>query len=254
MAGAKGEHKKRHEEAEKENSERWLLTYADMITLLMLFFIILYSMSSVNPKKYSDLAQALNTIFSGGRPEIFSSDSLSAGQGILVNPGQFPLSKNRSGKKEDIFRQAISVLQPAIRTQKIRVVMNETGVLITLASDLYFEPSSAKIILDAVPTLQTISSLLKNITNDIRIEGHTDEQRMTMTNEVSTDGSLLFRSNWELSAQRAINVLKFLENFGVDEKRLTAVAHGSTRPLESNNNPEGRAYNRRVDILVVQQD
>jgi chemotaxis protein MotB len=253
MAGTKGSGRPKKIEEPHENLERWLLTYADMITLLMLFFIVLYSMSTVNPAKYKDLAQALETIFAGGRPEIFSSDSMAAGMGIMANPGQFPVRKSRGGKMEDVLKQAISALQPDIQSRRARVVMNQMGVVINLASDLYFEPGAASILRENVPTLQRISSVLKSISNDIRIEGHTDNRNINSTNEIANSAGIPLLSNWELSAQRAINVLKFMESFGVESKRLSAVARSDTHPLESNNTPEERAYNRRVDILIVQE-
>jgi chemotaxis protein MotB len=233
---------------------RWLLTYADMITLLLGFFIILYSMATINPKKYSDLAQVLETIFAGGRPEIFSANSISAGQGIMDNPGLFPLGKSKAGKREDLFRQTVSVLQPELKARSVRVVLNETGVSIILASDLYFAPGSAKILDENLPSLRKISAMLQNISNNIRIAGYTDERGIAEEPVKKYDGELVFRSNWELSAQRAINVLKYLNSFGVDEKRLSAESFGSTRPIEDNDTPEKRAYNRRVEINVVQID
>jgi chemotaxis protein MotB len=252
--GASGRKKVEEEKSEGGGMSRWLLTYADMITLLLGFFIILYSMGSISPKKYSDLAQVLETIFAGGRPEIFSANSISAGQGIMDNPGLFPLGKSRAGKKEDLFRQTISVLQPELKARSVRVVLNETGVSIILASDLYFAPGSAKILDENLPSLRKISAMLKNISNNIRVEGYTDERGISEEPVKKVDGELVFRSNWELSAQRAINVLEYLNSFGVDEKRLSAESFGSTRPIEGNDTPEKRAYNRRVEINVVQQD
>lgn len=246
---------KRREVVEKQpDLMRWLLTYADMITLLLLFFIVLYSMSSINPSKYSDLAQALETIFSGGRPEIFSSNSLSTGEGFMGNIGRYPAVKNRSGKKEDFFKQAISLLQKDIQALKVKVVMNQMGVVIELASDLYFEAGSAEVRDEAKPVLNRVSSVLKNISNNIRVEGYTDNRNIANGNENKLEGSLKFESNWELAAQRAINVLKIMESSGVERTRLSAVTYGDTKPVESNNTPEERAYNRVVNIVVVQED
>ena len=225
-----------------------------MITLLLLFVIVLYSMSSINPSKYSDLSQALETIFAGGRPEIFSANSMSTGEGIMGNIGRYPAAKNRSGKKEDYFKQAVSVLQKDIQALKVKVVMNQMGLVIELASDLYFDPASAKVREEAVPTLNKISSVLKNISNNVRIGGCTHNQNIAKGSETKVPGSLEFSSNWELAAQRAINVLKMLESFGVERTRLSAVTYGDTRPVESNNTPEERAYNRVVNIVVVQEE
>jgi chemotaxis protein MotB len=246
--------KRRNIEEKPEDYMRWLLTYSDMITLLLLFFIVLYSMSTINPSKYSDLAQALETIFAGGRPEIFSANSLSTGEGFMGNIGRYPAVKNRSGKKEDFFKQAISLMQKDIQALKVKVVMNQMGVVIELASDLYFDPASADVREDAKPVLNRISSVLKNISNNVRIEGYTDNHNIATGNENKLEGSLKFQSNWELAAQRAINVLKIMESSGVERTRLSAVTYGDTKPVESNNTPEERAYNRVVNIVVVQED
>lgn len=251
---APGSVKRRALKERPKDLQRWLLTYADMITLLLLFFIVLYSMSSINPSKYSDLSQALETIFAGGRPEIFSANSMSTGEGIMGNIGRYPAAKNRSGKKEDYFKQAVSVLQKDIQALRVKVVMNQMGLVIELASDLYFDPASAKVREEAIPTLNKISSVLKNISNNVRIEGYTDNQNIAKGNETKVEGSLEFSSNWELAAQRAINVLKMLESFGVERTRMSAVTYGDTRPIESNNTPEERAYNRVVNIVVVQEE
>lgn len=246
---ASGGIKKGAPEAEKENSERWLLTYADMITLLMLFFIVLYSMSTINPKKYEDLSQILTTIFAGGRIEIFESKAMSSGEGIQENPGYFPIAKSKSGKKEDIFKQTVSVLRTELQSRAVRVELNEEGVTISLASDTYFAPGSAKIVEAAIPVLRDVAGVLKGFSNYVRVEGHTDVQPPNPQN-VSTNWP--YRSNWELSAQRAVNVLRVFESFEVPSPRLSAVAFGDVRPLEKNDTPEGRAYNRRVDIVIVQ--
>lgn len=251
---ASGSVKRRQIEEKPEDLMRWLLTYADLITLMLLFFIVLYSMSSINPSKYSDLSQALETIFAGGRPEIFSANSMSTGEGFMGNIGRYPAVKNRSGKKEDFFKQAISALQKDIQALRVKVVMNQMGVVIELASDLYFDPASAKVREEAIPTLSKISSVLQSISNNVRIEGYTDNQNIAKGNETKVEGSLEFASNWELAAQRAINVLKFMESYGVERTRLSAVTYGDTKPVESNSTPEERAYNRVVNIVVVQED
>jgi chemotaxis protein MotB len=248
MAGGGGS-TKRPPEAEKENLERWLLTYSDMITLLMLFFVVLYSMSTINPKKFEDLSQILTTIFAGGRIEIFESKAMSSGEGIQDNPGYFPIAKSKTGKKEDIFKQTVSVLRPELQSRTVRVELNEEGVVITLASDTYFGPGSPKIVEAAIPILRDVSGVLKSLSNYVRVEGHTDTQPPSPQN---VETNYPYRSNWELSAQRSINVLRVLESFEVPSQRLSAVAYGDVRPIEKNDTPEGRAYNRRVDIVIVQ--
>jgi chemotaxis protein MotB len=244
--------RKKNAEAEKENSERWLLTYADMITLLMLFFIVLYSMSQTDVAKYTQLAQVLETVFSGGNWGVFDSKPnagdrqlFDSGRGLLRSADKYPLVKNRQPeKKKKTYHQVITVLQPYIKADKVRVVSTEMGITISLSSDLFFDPGSAQIVQENTAVLDTLSGLLSKLDNNIRVEGHTDNQPVNANNPQ-------FRSNWELSSQRSINILEYFELKGVSAKNMSAVAFGSTRPIENNNIPEGRAYNRRVDVVIV---
>ncbi|HNX58753.1 MAG TPA: OmpA family protein [Spirochaetota bacterium] len=246
---------KKKAEAEKENSERWLLTYSDMITLLMLFFIVLYSMSQTDVGKYMQLAQALETVFTGGNWGIFDSyakagnnQQFDKGRGLLNTDDKYPLMKNKPpAKRKKVYNQAIQMLQPYIKADRVRVISTETGITISLSSDLFFDPGSADIVQENTAVLDTVSDLLKALPNNIRIEGHTDNQPLRPENAK-------YMSNWELSSQRSINILEYFERKGVGSKNMSAVAFGSTRPIEENNTPEGRAYNRRVDVVIVDQD
>jgi chemotaxis protein MotB len=246
---------KKKQEAEKENSERWLLTYSDMITLLMLFFIVLYSMSQVDVAKYTQISQALESAFSGGNWGIFESEPnagskqlFTSGRGLLNTNDKYPLVKNKPpAKKKKVYNQVITVLQPYIKADKVRVVSNESGIVISLSSDLFFDPGSAQIIKENTAVLDTVSGLMKKLDNNIRIEGHTDNQALNA-------GNPQYHSNWELSSQRAINILEYFEAQGVKSKNMSAVSFGSTRPIEDNAIPEGRAYNRRVDVVIVDEE
>jgi chemotaxis protein MotB len=246
--------RKKNAEAEKENSERWLLTYADMITLLMLFFIVLYSMSQTDVAKFTQLSQVLETVFSGGSWGIFDSkpnangkEVFDSGKGLLRTADKNPLVKNKQpAKKKKTYNQVITELQPYIKADKIRVVSTETGITISLNSDLFFDPGSAQIVTENTAVLDSVANVLRGLDNNIRIEGHTDNQPITATHPQ-------YRSNWELSSQRSINILEYFETKSVPSKNMSAVAFGSTRPIEDNNIPEGRAYNRRVDVVIVDE-
>lgn len=246
---------KRKQEPEKENSERWLLTYSDMITLLMLFFIVLYSMSKADTAKYSQLAQVLESVFTGGNWGIFDAkpnagdrQMFDSGRGSLQSADKWPLMKNKQPeKKKKMYNQMVKELQPYIKADKLRVVSTETGITISLSSDLFFDPGSAQIVKENTAVLDTVGEMISKLDNNIRIEGHTDSMALNPDNTQ-------FRSNWELSSQRSINILEYFEMKGVKANNMSAVAFGSTRPIENNNIPEGRAYNRRVDVVVVDQE
>jgi chemotaxis protein MotB len=247
--------RKKKAEAEKENSERWLLTYADMITLLMLFFIVLYSMSKTDSAKFTQLAQTLESVFSGGNWGVFdsyikagSNQQFNQGRGLLTSDDRYPLVKTKPPERhKKVYHQVVTMLQPYIKADRVRVASNEQGITISLSSDLFFDPGSAVLIQENTAVLDTVSALLAKLPNNVRIEGHTDDQPLQLENT-------RFQSNWELSSQRAINVLEYFEKKGVTSKNMSAVSFGSTRPIESNAIPEGRAYNRRVDVVIVDQD
>jgi chemotaxis protein MotB len=234
----------------KENSERWLLTYADMITLLMLFFIILYSMSTVNPAKYQELAQAFQSVFSGGPLQLFATSS-TGGAGVLtgLNPGQ-KVATARAGQNQGtggsstLRQQATSTLQNLVKAGRVKIVPTENGFAISMISDSFFAPGSATLAPDAMPALQEVSGFLGQISNSIVVEGYTDNLPVNTAR---------WTSNWQLASERALAVLYSLEDYGTPTERLSASSYGETRPVVSNDTPEGRAQNRRVDIVIVEK-
>jgi chemotaxis protein MotB len=235
---------------EKDRSERWLLTYADMITLLLLFFIILYSMSTVNPAKYQELAQAFQNVFNGGPLQVFPTTS-TGGAGILtgLTPGQ-KTATNRGGPNQGtggasmLRSQAVSALQNLVKAGRVKVIPTENGFAISMISDLYFNPASATLAPDAMPALQEVAGFLGQISNSIVVEGYTDNLPVDTKQWIS---------NWHLSSARSLAVLQTLEDYGLPSERLSSAAYGETRPVVSNDTPEGRAQNRRVDIVIVEK-
>jgi chemotaxis protein MotB len=245
--------KKKKEEGH-ENLERWLLTYADMITLLMLFFIVLYSMSNVDSEKYKKLSMALQTVFHGGNVGIFEEGVvpgqggiLSGGRGIMDNAGQLPSEKGKAQKKKINVSKIRAMFKQDVYAGKVQVTSNEIGIVVTLAADSYFDEGSAEMLPSAHATLEKIANLLQSYDNNVRIEGHTDDHPFK-----NLRGD--FQSNWDLSAARALKVLGYMESFGVKKERLSAVAYGSSRPKVPNETPEDRASNRRVEIVIVDQE
>jgi chemotaxis protein MotB len=236
--------------AEKDRSERWLLTYADMITLLLLFFIILYSMSSVNPAKYQELAQAFASVFNGGPLQLFPNSS-AGGAGVLngVNPGQKVTSprggaNQGTGGASTLRQQAVSSLQNLVKAGRVKIVPTENGFAISLVSDQFFAPASAVLSPDAMPALQEVSGFLGQISNSISIEGYTDNLPVDTRR---------WTSNWQLASERALAVLYSLEDYGTPIERMSETSFGETRPVVPNDTPEGRAQNRRVDIVIVEK-
>jgi chemotaxis protein MotB len=238
-------------EEPKPDLMRWLLTYADMITLLMVFFIILYSISQVQPAKFEAMQEAFSSVFNGGNFTIFDTRG-GGGAGILegLTPGQ-KVQSNRGGKSAgtgglSILRnQALSSLQNLVKAGKVKVIPTENGFAISLVSDLYFASASAALNADAMPVLQEVADFVGQIPNTVVIEGHTDT--------IPPDAVRWPGGNWQLAAERSVAVLQTLEDYGVPAERLSASSYGDTRPVQSNNTEEGRSFNRRVDIVIVEK-
>lgn len=236
----------RIEEEKEENLDRWLLTYSDMITLLMLFFIILYSMSNLDVAKFKTVAQSISAALTGGNLVLFPDTSQA---GSIGNEGSSITTKAPTttipNNQHLLYDKAMSFLQSLVEDHRVTLRSTAEGLQISILSDIGFETGSATISSDLYSVLQQVSELISNVDNDVRIDGHTDS--------TATD-TKQFPSNWELSAARAVNVLETLVDYGVDPARLTAAAHADTRPVASNDTAEGRAYNRRVEITILDKD
>jgi chemotaxis protein MotB len=249
---------KHKEKIEKDTAERWLLTYADLMNLLLIFFIVLYSMSLTDKAKFDALAQSLKQAFGTSTVNKFFSPG--AGNTPLQNTRIRPPSQNNSTEKSKKEAQAAEKTQLE-KTQKtveqiikkdglnnsVNVSIEERGVKISITSQVLFLSGSAQIESSGYQILQKIGGNLSSFSeNSIRIEGHTD------TDPIST---ALFPSNWELSSARATNVLRFLiERTNLKAENLSAVGYGEYHPLLPNTTEENKAKNRRVDIVILKQD
>lgn len=237
--------KKKKKKCPPEGAADWLLTYGDMTTLLLTFFVLMFTTATVDGYKLKMILAAFQGLglFEGGT-------TLSAGKLAELGNTVMSLPSMQQGRALDKARKrAISLFQPEIRSQKVRIKEDERGLVISLTSDAYFEPASAEInIEDSRELLQKISRLLSSpelAGRKFRIEGHTDS---TPTAEEGP-----WETNWELSTARATNVLHYLVDFGVNEDQFQVAGFADTVPLASNDTPEGRAYNRRVDIIVLSE-
>ena len=232
----KGEH---HQD---DNSSRWLLTYADMITLLMAFFIMMYSMSVLNVGKFRQAAISIRSGFGG----------MVKGQGrsILGTSGMFavrpsPIEGNTAGVPGQVVEQLVARIgEDSAAKDAVLFSEDERGLVITLLSDhLLFDPGSAELKPRAYPTLDRIAETLDKTLNEIGVEGHTCH--------LPPRGSR-YPTNWELSTTRANNVLRYLvELKGLEGERFSASGYGSTRPIRANTSEANRRMNRRVEIVLL---
>ena len=228
-------------------STAWLGTYGDMITLMLCFFVMLYNPSEVDVTQMATITQSLQMqeteTTSGGL-------SLSAGQLSDLGNNINSLPSLEKGKSLGMAKKkAVSLFAPDVKSNKITITSDERGLIITLLSDNFFEEGSAE--LNINDTRETLLRLADFFRSDelkgrrFRIEGHTDNTPVAENSK--------FPSNWELSATRAVNVLHYLADYGVRENDFSVAGYSDTRPKFSNDTAEGRAYNRRVDIVILDE-
>jgi chemotaxis protein MotB len=215
------------------------------MTLCLCFFAVLYNPEAGTPSKQQTIAISMNARGMG-----MSLGGSSMAQGRLANMGSTVMSlpsDSHGSSLGNALRRATSLFNPEIKTNIVSVRSDERGIVISLASDAFFEQGSADLNIDASrETLLRLGQLLSSsevANRKFRIEGHTDDI------PVSEDSQ--FSSNWELSAARSISVLDYLLNLGLPEGRFQVAGFADTVPVASNDTPEGRAYNRRVDIVIL---
>ena len=237
---------RKSKEPEKPSSA-WLGTYGDMITLMLCFFVMLYNPSEIDITQMATITQSLQM---QETESVTGGLSLSAGQLSDLGNNINSLPSLEKGKSLGLAKKkAVSLFAPDIKSNKITITSDERGLIITLLSDNYFEEGSAE--LNINETRQTLLRLAEFFKSDelkdrrFRIEGHTDN--------VSVSEDSIYPSNWELSAARAVNVLHYLADYGVKEENFSVAGYADTRPKFSNDTPEGRAYNRRVDIIILDE-
>jgi len=220
----------------------WLTTYADMVTLMLCFFVMLFNPDEVDVTSLQNMSASISGDPTGGGSSLSLGKLADLGNNISSLPS---MEKGRS--LGTALKKAVSVFAPEIKTNKIAVTSDERGVVISLASDAFFQPETAD--LNIEETRETLLRLAEFLNGDdlsdrrYRIEGHTDSSAI--------DGAGPWASNWELSSMRAINVLHYMSDFGVAEKRFSVAGYADTRPFASNDTAEGRAYNRRVDVIIL---
>ncbi|WP_374377859.1 flagellar motor protein MotD [Pseudomonas fluvialis] len=241
---------RRRIEEEHENHERWLVSYADFITLLFAFFVVMYSISSINEGKYKILSDSLVGVFN--QPErAIRPIPIGEEPAVLLNPEQGAQQQQGTGAPDaptdplvsiaDSVREAFGDL---ISSDQLTVRGNELWVEIELNSNLLFSSG------DAIPNengfvlIDKVAKILAPYENPVHVEGFTDNVPIS---------TVLFPSNWELSTARAASIVRLLAMDGVDPSRLAAVGYGEFQPVADNATPEGRARNRRV-VLVVSRN
>jgi len=247
---------RRSKHAAHENLERWLVSYADFITLMFAFFVVMFASSQTDRGKAqqvsesvrraleeNQLASAIAGILGGAVGEKGKGNAMLKGPGGTKTE---PTSKEKNLFWADLvpsLQLLTQELQSEIAAGKLSVKLEPRGLVVSLAEAAFFPTGEDTIDPATYPSIEKIAAAVRKLPNPVRLEGHTDSVPIH---------NARFRSNWELSAARAIAMLNLLTTrFGVDPRRLAVVGYADTLPVESNDTEEGRARNRRVDVVIL---
>jgi len=239
------------------NHERWLVSYADFITLLFAFFVVLYASSKADQKKQQQVAQAIDSAFHAlalfpdatrNRVDLKNVSAISREQGSPVNIVMSEDALRPAQVKEDlanIQKQLEKMLSSQIADHTVSIQMGKDGLVISLREAGFFNSGSATPQPATTPVLRAIAGVLGKTPYDVRVEGHTDN--VSIHNEE-------FDSNWELSSARATRIARiFVDTHNIPPERLSAAGYAEYHPVATNDTTAGRAENRRVDLVIMPQ-
>jgi len=263
--------KVRHEE--HVNHEAWAIPYGDLVTLLLAFFVVMYALSTLNEGKYRVMSDSLKAAFDGS-PQV--SDPIQVGEPAMatsmgppkmfITPGadslvnltdrlradavitpieQMQLVETAAQAQQQldaIQKQVERALGPLIMSDQVTVTREGLWLEVNIRSDVLFASGSASLSTEAREVIGQLAGVLRELPNEVRIEGHTDNQPIR---------SPIFPSNWELSAARAASVITLLETRGADPRRMAVIGYGDKRPVSDNLSAEGRSANRRVMLVIL---
>lgn len=216
----------------------WMTSYGDMVTQILIFFVMLFTFSSIDAARFRELAISLQSAFKGG------TGILTGGQSITVET----LGPTRANLVQltEAMHQIMNIVEASGLKGAVETSVNERGLVISIKDSTFFDLGKADLKPKSKQILNSIGKALKKLPNQIRIEGHTDNLPINTPQ---------FPSNWELSTARATTVLRYLvENVGLSPEKMSAVGYGEFRPLFPNDTEEHRARNRRVDIVVLSEE
>ena len=230
--------KKKHEE--HENMERWLVSYADFITLLFAFFVVMYSVSSVNEGKYRVLSDSLSSSFSKTKP---IGDLSVLDMPILKSQQIMVKEKQKSQGNDRSYLSVANAISMTTTPKGVKVSSTDRGLSIRIQDDALFGSGSATLNPKIEEFLDLIAGLVRELPNLIAVEGHTDNQPIK---------SAAYPSNWDLSTARANTLIRYLTEYHqLRADRFSSTGYAGTHPIESNATLEGQASNRRVELIVL---
>jgi len=247
----------RQEPEEPENHERWLISYADFITLLFAFFVVMFASSQADKSKAQRVSDSVKSALEGSHASAVVAAVLGGavelkgqGNGAMKGPGGEPRA-NEAEKKNQIVELLPSLkvlskeLEQEIKSGKIEINMTARGLVVSFRQAALFPSGTDEIAAESRDSLSKVASAMRRIPNPVRLEGHTDSIPIH---------NARFRSNWELSSARSIALLTVMTTeFDVPETRLSIGGYADNAPLADNETEEGRARNRRVDIIILNE-
>lgn len=249
---------RRKKHAPHENHERWLVSYADFITLLFAFFVVMFASSQVDKSKAKQVSEAVEKAFDGSKlpasiREILGGTVDDKGKGNAQRKGPGGAQKTTRDPKAPPQDQVAELvpsmeylskeLDAEIRSGKMKLSLGARGLVITLSQAAFF-PSGGDVIAPAMfSSIEKVAKAIQNLPNPVRLEGHTDSVPIHTPR---------FRSNWDLSAARSIAMLELLNTqYAIPVQRLAVAGYAETIPVDSNESEAGRGHNRRVDIVIL---
>lgn len=254
--------RRRKQRKPEKGAAKWLVTYSDMVTLILVFFILLFSMSRIDQIKFEAVAESFqnrevldflpsivpNSYQQDGYKDLEESGKEEAADPIDVTGNREDyLSKQQ---EEESLNQLVENVEAYLDehqlNDEITATITERGVLLVLQDSIFFEMGEATILDEGKPFLKEIGSLFSQMPNDIKVEGHTDSRPIS---------TYRYPSNWELSGARASSVVRYLiDEFGLEESRFSIAGYGDTRQVVPNDSEKNMSLNRRVEITILNTD
>lgn len=239
---------RRRKRSEHDNHDRWMISYADFVTLLFAFFVVMYAISSVNEEKYKTFSSSLNIALS--KQPITAPGGVVASQQDQVLKALVDKRTARLGEQQRKIQEQMKnlasglseVMAPLIDQRTVSISQTKRGVVIDISAGVLFRTGEAILQPDMLNVLRQVAAVLSKEESPIEVEGHSDDVPIATAQ---------FPSNWELSSARASSVARVLIDNGVPAKRLAVVGLASNQPLAPNDSPENRAKNRRVLITIM---
>lgn len=233
---------RRRQQNQNKGAPRWLVTYSDMVTLILVFFILLFAMSVIDAEKFRAISQSFQE-----RNILDYLPSVIDFENMGEDSGEYPFDVGDFDGQgqvnmDELVQEVQAFLEANALTDVISATKDDRGVVLVLQERILFETGEAEIIADAKPFLDKVGTLLKAIPNTVEVEGHTDSRPIS---------NYRYPSNWELSGARASSVIRYIvENHQLEQNRFIATGFGETRPVVPNTSEENLQLNRRVVIII----